>query len=412
MTVRMYIGLPVEGYVTDNVSTIPVITANLSQTTREKFVTDLAAISRGKDSSKNPTTRFQALLTEAAPNSKSELVEGYNGNCSRPMEFCPIVCEFNITRTKDEGITYVLDQDENVKFSYNNFSNKIARYSYIEMDKDDNKKIVVYTNLRALVNAGVPYASIPFMNKVEYYIRTVDGYQVIGLGGESISIRDIEISHMLNESTGMIEFQVKDLLDSGIALENILDDIKENRCSVDKRYRHFKAIKIKAPMMCWAQWPMTHTALSKESQSDRVSYGEGYWLPEDFDFKVRRYMDNFTSHTDRKLASLIEQMVVSAYNDHDPKRPSECFLYLMEHDLPQSTVQSVLRELGYKKEIWSRAPYYFKYKECVVTGWKNDPTTWEHSFLERSTEPDHWKNWTQKETKELLQCVKQVIEDQ
>ncbi len=33
-------------------------------------------------------------------------------------------------------------------------------------------------------------------------------------------------------------------------------------------------------MFVWSQWPMTHTALSKESQSDRVAEGVGYWLPE------------------------------------------------------------------------------------------------------------------------------------
>lgn len=79
MVKRLYVGNAVEGYVTDEVSTIPTMFANLSQATREKFVTDLAAVSRGKDESKNPEARFKALLKEAAPNSTGDIIEGSKG---------------------------------------------------------------------------------------------------------------------------------------------------------------------------------------------------------------------------------------------------------------------------------------------------------------------------------------------
>ena len=79
MKTRLYVGLPVEGYVTDEVSSVPTALANLTQETREKFVTALAAVSRGKDESKNPSARFKALLKEAAPNSKEDIVDGFEG---------------------------------------------------------------------------------------------------------------------------------------------------------------------------------------------------------------------------------------------------------------------------------------------------------------------------------------------
>ena len=94
MFTRLYVGNPHEGYITDEVSSIPTELANLCQETREKFVTDLAAVSRGKDESKNPSVRFKALLKEAAPNSKDDITDGFQGYASRPMEFCPIVCGF------------------------------------------------------------------------------------------------------------------------------------------------------------------------------------------------------------------------------------------------------------------------------------------------------------------------------
>lgn len=54
-------------YVTDEVSTIPTELANDSEKNRIEFVTQLAAISRGKTESSNPTVRYKQLLKEAAP---------------------------------------------------------------------------------------------------------------------------------------------------------------------------------------------------------------------------------------------------------------------------------------------------------------------------------------------------------
>ena len=75
------------GYVTDEVSTIPTSQANTSEENRVKFVTDCAAISRGKVESNNPQKRYQHLLKEAAPNSCDNECKGVAG---RPLEFLPI----------------------------------------------------------------------------------------------------------------------------------------------------------------------------------------------------------------------------------------------------------------------------------------------------------------------------------
>ena len=50
------------GYVTDEISTVSTDLANYSEEHRIKFVTDLAAVSRGKDESNNPEGRYKQLL--------------------------------------------------------------------------------------------------------------------------------------------------------------------------------------------------------------------------------------------------------------------------------------------------------------------------------------------------------------
>lgn len=425
MKTRLYVGLPTEGYVTDEVSTVPTMLANLTQETREKFVTDLAAVSRGKDESKNPSARFKALLKEAAPNSKEDIVDGFEGWASRPLEFSPVIVEF-MERTDHNNESYwtivdATEQDKNydpdydihlanVRLSKADFYNKVVRFSYVEDCQWNPSGLLVYTNIRTLLNAGVKYDDIPFIHTITYYQygRNKDDLYIV-IGGEKTSVYDISIDYsvMEHDSRKPLVFKVKDLLKSGYTECDLINDFKEGHCYVDNRYSKFKALKLKIPIMCWAQWPMTHTQLSKESQSDRVSEGVGYWLPDDLVKRIREFkLTDDMTYSDKYVYDSFKELKFVT-KDHILV---EEFLTNMLEYWSQNMTQSILKMLGYKREIWSRAPYYFKYKECVVTGWYNDPTTWEHSFLERSVEPESWKNWTQKETKEVLQAVKEIIE--
>lgn len=425
MKTRLYVGLPVEGYVTDEVSSVPTGLANLTQETREKFVTDLAAVSRGKDESKNPSARFKALLKEAAPNSKEDIGDGFEGWASRPLEFAPAIVEFmELTDHNNESYWTIVDATEqdknydpdydmhlaNVRLSKTDFYNKIVRFSYVEDCQWNPSGLLVYTNIRTLLNAGVKYDDIPFIHTITYYQygRNKDDLYIV-IGGEKTSVYDISIDYsvMEHDSRKPLVFKVKDLLKSGYTECDLINDFKEGHCYVDNRYSKFKALKLKIPIMCWAQWPMTHTQLSKESQSDRVSEGVGYWLPEDLVKRIREFkLTDDMTYSDKYVYDSFKELKF-ATKDHILV---EDFLTNMLEYWSQNMTQSILKTLGYKREIWSRAPYYFKYKECVVTGWYNDPTTWGHSFLERSVEPESWKNWTQKETKEVLQAVKEIIE--
>ena len=335
------------GYVTDEVSTIPIDEANLNEDNRRKFVTDLAAISRGKHEAKNPSKRYDALLSEAAPQKSQIEVFEYNrkyiddevkinGSPSRPLEFLPIVTtvEMDGMHIKAFGIYYGLAEFTNA------FGGSFGYLSNQGIKELNYPVLYLYTNMRAVINAGVPYENIPYNTKEEL--------------------------------------------------------------------KNFRAIKANIPMFVWAQVPNTHIMLSKEAQSDRVTINDNYWLPKDFIKKVYAfsYYENngkgiFSKITDEVLGcsdrNQIPHLLINGRNETNFK-PT------------QNDIQQYFRILGYHKEIYQRAMYYLKYKEVVVTGWCNNPKTWSHLFIERNAETDIWKNWTQGETSIFVNAVKKIVE--
>ena len=361
------------GYVTDEVSTIHVTESNMNENNRIKFVTDLAAVSRGKDASNNPAKRYASLLEEAAPTYETidmvtrfstEEKKDFRKSPSRPVEFLPVVIKFKVITIGEDPLielydtngNKLMDGDESITYSIMCFANMIARHSYIQENN-------IYTNMRCLLNATIPYNSIPY---------------------------------------------------------NTPEELKD-----------FRAIKANIPMYIWAQVPNTHTMISKEAQSDRVAENTRYWLPADFRERVYQYsLKHAYEYKEFEAKEILDKddYILARYGSY----PSLVFAKLttellglrdftqapyllingrVETNLSptQYDIQMYFKELGYHREIWSRAMYYFKYKEVVMTGWNNDPKVWEHLFLERSVRPEINKNWTQNETKTFVICMDQII---
>lgn len=314
------------GYVTDEVSTVKSYEANKNEENRVKFITDLAAVSRGKTESNNPKVRYKKLLKEAALETPS-----------RPLEFLPIVFDL-VIGSMNNILLYALSEsvlDGKHFHSFDDFTKlqKLLKYSYIERSVKDlggNVIFRIYSNMRACINAGIPYNTVPYGD--------------------------------------------------------------------EKEYQQFKAIKANIPMFVWAQVPNTHTAISKESQSDRVTENNNYWLPEDFMDRIKGKI---------KSNEKINMMLLNILSEISYIKDREL---LIEHllSMPQETIKVLFKRLGYKREIYSRSLYYFKYKEVVMTGWNNNPDVWEHLFLERGA-TDKWKNWTQPETIKFVKSIKSVI---
>jgi hypothetical protein len=312
------------GYITDEVSTVPSIYANFSEEMRIKFVTDMAAVSRGKFESNNAFKRYDKLLKEAAPTRyRQDVIRTYNkediplsNTPSRPLEFIPVVLNLEL----DGSCVNLQLLNRWYTIPLGVFINRIGRYSFI----DDGR---LYTNLRCLLNAGIEYNQIPY------------------------------------------------------------NDFKE--------VFPFKAFRAKIPMFVWSQF-MTHTQISKESQSDRVAEESDYWLPYDFN---SRLIDR------RQTIRLLFQEELEIFLESH-----EAAIDLLLNHLSQMECQDLFEQLGYNREIYSRAPYYFKYKEVVFAAWSNNSDTFQHFLLERNAYPELHKNWTQKETAEFASGLRQILE--
>ena len=140
----------------------------------------------------------------------------------------------------------------------------------------------------------------------------------------------------------------------------------------------FIGFRVLAPMFSWAQL-RTHGQLSSEAQSDRIIEEDRYWLPIDIEEKT----------------------------GIEPKE----FKRLMLDVWPQNKVQQVLKDAGYKREIYSRAPFYLKMKAFVFTAWLSDDLAWPHFMRERNAYIDKGiKNWTQPTTTEVVFAIRELIE--
>ena len=313
---------------------------NESEDNRIKAVTSIAAISRGKDKSNNPKKRFEHLLKEAAPN--ISFVDLENGNydniehiAGRPVEYCPVV--LNIFRDDLTGEVEIRDFSDKsiITILEEKFENKIIKFSYLE-----NKTL--YTNLRALLNAGLTIDEIPFNPKNE--------------------------------------------------LKNM-----------------FFIAEVKAPYFVFAQM-RTHGLLSQIAISERVVDSEDIWMPEDIFDRIKEN-ENVIWYIMPRLSALYDKEIMTHQLDLAiVKREIDRLLYIFK-SLPIEIVQTILKDLGYKKEVYQRWYNHMLYKTWIIGGYLNNPYQWGHFLLEREAYNNLLKSWVQPQTKEVAKALRKLILD-
>lgn len=319
-----------------------IMHGNSSDAMRATVVSNLAAISRGKDEANNAFSRFKALLKE-----------GSHATPSRPVEFCLVKLSLLYLDPVEGGICPIIQirDNENLdKVIYSagivSFNNQIGKWSIIKprlasshdyeyyTDKEGKQRVIydIYTNLRTLVKSGV-------------------------------RPEDVSFNNFLPEA---------------------------------------RAFKIQAPMFVFNQL-VTHTQISKEARSDRVTdiNNTNYWVPEDIFTRISDY------NLEDKDISLPEVSIVSLLQQHLAKNQDyDAFIEVLL-DLPMRPFQKALKLLGYPKEIYQRALLEWRYKEFVMVGWDVvTNSTWQNLLLERNALPDDWKTWAQKETTKVVNVLK------
>ncbi len=304
----------------------------------------------------------------------------------------------------------------NKKIEYNGISIEFIDATFANSSEEN--RIVWTTNLAAVsrgkdesANPPKRYASLMREAEGENPSRPLE-FLPVEFSGESFSeeaavteeavIKLAKFSHF-DMDTDMIYSNMRAMKETGLSYEKI---------PFNEKIKNFVAFKITAPMFIWAQI-VTHTQLSTESQSDRVTHETEYWLPDDLEDRLIKL-----SKDDSFLAKAAEIQVVDKSELSDEIERGDFpmnaydFIDCMLNQWPQNDVQLILKSLGYPKEIYNRAPYYFKMKRFVITGWLNNDDAWPHFLRERNAYMNDGgpKNWAQTETQVLVRHMRTLIE--
>ena len=135
---------PINGYVTD--FTYDAERANSSEEARINFISKTSSISRGKDESSNPESRYKHLLKEGAM-----------GTASRCLEFVPVLFEFEVYGNR--AILHLKDNKQ-ANMPLDKFMNTIVKFGFVE--NMDRGMFLCKTNMRAMLKADIPYEDVPY----------------------------------------------------------------------------------------------------------------------------------------------------------------------------------------------------------------------------------------------------------
>lgn len=361
------------GYVTDDVSSIHVFEANTNEDNRVKWVTDLAAVSRGKDESANPPKRYQALMKEAAPN---YCKNGCEGKPSRPFEFLPVAIKIGM-----DGSMYKFEEpnDSFYKLSQHELLANVIPFGTC-IGKPENGLYKFYTNMRALVSAGIPYELIPY-NDPE-----------IIKNGKFFAIK--LNTPMFSWAQLVTHTQISTESRSGRVVDEeeywFPDDIEDR--IVEAHNKNKVKIIDKSTL---ENTLLENYSDMKDKFNNQISIKDLQAMRDDlYDSLIK---------DDNALYIPADLFGPPSFNINFGK-----FLNMYYTPLK---IQKLFKELGYKREIYGRALYYMKYKLFVMTAWGINDKAWNHFFLERNA-TDQWKNWTQPETAEIVKKIKELYDAQ
>ncbi len=373
-----------KGYVEFDPGEVSLKDCLLSKSNLEEYVSSLAAISRGKEKSNNPEKRFEGLLKECSPSGSIDFLQGIKhvdnikdyreqenvknakSRPSRPLEFVPVTIHAyeqangEISESGKIITTYgIFAKDDKTEIGLiNDYEfNNLLKFSFIEKIEIDN------------VETGYDFNNLITYSKVRKYL---------------------------------IHTNLRALINTGLDYNKVIMD----RPIQDYKEAKFMVFRIKAPMFVWAQI-MTHTLLSKESKSDRVTtespMDKDYYFPEDLFFK---YVNSLQGE-DKKS---IEDKNLTKEEQYEFMKNK------LVNELSATEVYNLFKDLGYGKEVYNRATYYLQYKTFVLAGYVDRKTGLDgfSNLLKERTNIERLdgsglihKHWTQSETRELCNIIKE-----
>ena len=188
--------------------------------------------------------------------------------------------------------------------------------------------------------------------------------------------------------------------------------IDEKEVPFNRSLDGFRVFKLEIPMFVFNQL-ITHTMISKESRSERVTTLDDskYWIPEDFVEKLMSYEVEFKKvavrlEGDDELASRTISAMRALRTQYEDSKDYPSFIKTMLMQ-PADAMSMVFKVLGYKKEIYQRSMLELRYKKVIMGAWEHD-LTWKNLLLERGG-TTVWKNWVQPETKKVAEVLAKFL---
>jgi len=210
----------------------------------------------------------------------------------------------------------------------------------------------------------------------------------------------IETSDDKSSDMGKLYINVRALINAGIKEEYIPYNKPEE-------LKDYFIAEIKAPYFVFAQL-RTHGLLSQVAVSERVAKSEDVWLPEDIFDRLAKD-DIPVWDTIAKLCASYDKENLTFHIDLAIKEKSYERLIYMFKVLPIDAVQNILKDLGYKREIYQRWYNHMLYKTWIIGGYLNNPYQWGHFLLEREAYDNLLKSWVQPQTKEVAKAIRKLI---
>ena len=303
------------------------------------------------------------------PETISSRPKSSQSSISSIFQFLKVKVNYYLETFNGKQYVTLYDKDRNNiiidNYPYHKWLNDIARYSYagsevLTYTEGYNKGDTYYrdyliTNMRALLNAGIPYEKIPYNKE--------------GLG--KYGVRAVKIKAPM--------FVFNQLM---------------THTAFSKEARSERVTKLD-PNDFWLPPDFEDklsTYMYKKFKDERSMFLGDY--------------RSFVHIEDERSTTIIERNTDGSYILKDIAGIRD----VLTNELSQNSIRSIFKDIGYKNEIAQRAMLELRYKEWVMVGTMKDSSTWEHLFLERNA-TDVYDNWTQEETRLVVKTIKEAFED-
>jgi len=386
-----------------------------------EWVTQFAAVSRGKDKANYPEKRFEALLKEGAGNRPS-----------RPVEYYPVKLVKPASMIDDEHF-------------------ELMRYGHV-------KNGHLHTNLRAVMIANVPESEY-IVSDAPYYVfrvtlpkhmwATVVIKSIATIVSVSARVVDVSSDSLCEEEVTMtIGGYAED-----IAFQA---DIIQKMVSMDRSNSTIELIALVNKMLSIKEVKEAHEVFVG---STYISTGPFKCITDYLVYKptqsfgnVSFYNDKYNANLnyneyrwDRNISALDMQTGYNNLNFIEIDAPLFVIYHLFTHtevvvdimedknkiwfpsemevkdvDYAMSLIRKgefkkvrmFMKQLGYSKEIYNRYPNFATMHRIEIV-WRDGNTyAMEQMLKERNVIDPSNKNWTQKETTELLELIHKELKEQ